>query len=63
MPEKECFYRSTKEVRTDDNGEKLDGHINDEKYLTRKKFWKEFGMKNIGDYQDHYLKKRCFVIS
>ena len=30
MPDKECFCRSTKEGTTHDNGEKLDGHINDE---------------------------------
>ena len=37
LPDKECFYRSTKEGETDDNGEKLDGHINYEEFLTCKK--------------------------
>ena len=57
LPDKECFYSSVKDGTTDDNGEKLDGHINDEEYLTCKKIWEKFDMKNMGDYHDHYLKK------
>ena len=53
LPDKECFYRLTKEGTTDDNDKKLDGHINDEECLTCKKIWEEFGMKNMGDYYDH----------
>ena len=53
MPDKERFSSSTKKEKTD---EKLDGHISDEEYLTCKKMWKEFAMKNMGDYHDHYLK-------
>ena len=63
LPDKKCFYSSVKDGTTGDNGEKLDGHISDEDYLTCKKIWNEFNMKNMGDYHDHYLKKRCFVIS
>ena len=37
LPDKECFYSSVKDGRTDDNGKKLDGHISDEDYLTCKK--------------------------
>ena len=40
LPDKECFYRSVKDGKTGENGEKLDGHISDEEYLTRKKFGK-----------------------
>ena len=54
---------SVKDGTTGDNGEKLDGHISSKGYLTCKKIWNEFNMKNMGDYHDHYLKKRCFVIS
>ena len=43
------FYRSVKDGTTGENGEKLDGHIRDEEYLTCKKVWKEFGTKNMGD--------------
>ena len=34
LPDNKCFYSSVKGVTTDDNGEKLDGHISDEDYLT-----------------------------
>ena len=57
LPDKECFYRSVKAEKTGENGKKLDDHINDKEYLMCKKIWKEFGIKNMGDYQDHYLKK------
>ena len=32
MPDKECFYSSTKDGTTGDNGKKLDGHMSDEDY-------------------------------
>ena len=49
LPDKECFYNSKKNGTTGDNGQKLDGHINDEDYLMYEKIWNEFGMKNMGD--------------
>ena len=52
-----CFCSSVKDRTTDDNGEKLDGHISDEDYLSCNKIWNDFNMKNMGDYQDHYLIK------
>ena len=39
LSDKECFYSSLKDGTTDDNGEKLDGHISDENYLTCNKIW------------------------
>ena len=42
---------------------KLEGHISNEKYLMRHKFWDEFGMKNIGNYHDHYLKKDILLLA
>ena len=51
------FYRIEKDGKTGENGEKLDGHISDKEYLMWKKIWKEFGIKNMDDYHDHYLKK------
>ena len=38
LPDKKCFHSSVKDGTTGDNGKKLDGHINDEDYLTCKKF-------------------------
>ena len=46
LPDKECFYRSTKKGTAGEDGEKLDGHINDGEYLTCKKNWEEFHMKH-----------------
>ena len=46
LPDKECFYRSTKKGTAGDDGEKLDGHINDGEYLTCKKNWEEFHIKH-----------------
>ena len=63
MPDNECFYRSTKKGTTDDNGEKLDGHINDGEYLMCKKIWEVFDMKNMGNYHDHYLKKDVLLLA
>ena len=57
LPDKKHFYSSVKDGTTSDNGKKLDGHINNEDYLTCKKLWNEFSMKTMSDYHDHYLKK------
>ena len=57
------LYSSVKDGTTGDNGKKLDGHINDEDYLTCKKIWNEFNMKNMGDYHDHYLKKDVLLLA
>ena len=62
MADKECFYRFVKNETTDDKGEKLDGHVNDEEYLTCKKIWNEFRMKNVSDYHDHYLEKDVLLL-
>ena len=32
LPDKKCFFSSLKDGTTDDNGEKLDGHISDEEF-------------------------------
>ena len=63
LPDKKRFYSSLKYETTIDNGEKLDGHISDEDYLTCKKIWNEFNMKNVGDNHDHYLKKGVLLLA
>ena len=63
LPDKECFCSFVKDGTTGDNGEKLNGHINYEDYLTNKKIWNEFSMKNMGDYHDHYLKKDALLLA
>ena len=57
LPDRVCFYRSVKDRATGDNGVKLDSHMSDEDYLTCNKIWNEFNMKNMSDYNNHYLKK------
>ena len=55
LPDKKCFYSSVKYGTTSDNGKNLEDNINDEDYLTYKKIWNEFNMKNMGGYHDHYI--------
>ena len=49
LPDKIFFYRSLKDGTTVDNGEKLNGHITDEEYLTCIEIWNKFNMKNMKD--------------
>ena len=63
LPDKECFYSSVIDGTTGDNGEKLDSHISNKDYLTDKKIWNEFNMKNMGDCHDHYLKKDVLLLT
>ena len=60
---KKCFYSSVKDGTTNDNGKRLDGHIRDIEYLMWKEIWDEFGMKNMGDYHDNYLKKYVLLLA
>ena len=63
LRDKKCFYSSVKDGKTGDNGKKLDGHLSNKDYLTCKKIWKKFNMKNMGDYHDHYLKKDVLLLA
>ena len=62
LSDKECFNSSVKDGTTGDNGKKLDSHMSDESYLTCKRIWNDFNMKNLGDYHDHYLKKDVLLV-
>ena len=57
LPRKKCFYSSVKDGTTNNNGEKLHGHITDKEYLKCNKISNEFNMKNLVSYQGHYLNK------
>ena len=57
LPAKKYFYRSIKDGKIGDDGKISNGHIDVNDYLTCKKTWNKFIMKNMGDYHDHYLKK------
>ena len=63
LPHKKHLYSSVNDKTTSDSGEKLDGHISDEDYLTCKKIWNKFNMKNMGDYHNHYLKKDVLLLA
>ena len=63
LPDKECFYSSVKDGTTDDNSEQFDGHISDKDYLTCKKIWNEFNMKNLGGLSWSLFEKIYFAIS
>ena len=57
------FFSSTKKGKIDKNGKISNGHVSIEHYLTCKKIWNKFKMKNIGDYHDHYLKKDVLLLA
>ena len=62
LPARKHFYSSTKDAKIVD-GEISDGHISVKDYVTCEKIWGKLDMKNMGDYHNHYLKKRCITIS
>ena len=57
LPARKYFYSSAKDGKIGDDGKISDGHISVKDYLTCKKIWNKFEMKNMGDYHNHYLKK------
>ena len=57
LPARKYFYSSIKDRKIGDEGKISDGHISVKDYLTCKKIWDKFEMKNMGDYHNHYLKK------
>ena len=57
LPTRKYFYSSIKDGKIGDDGKISNGHIDVNDYLTCKKTWNKFIMKNMGDYHDHYLKK------
>ena len=60
---KKYFYSFIKEGKIGDDGIISDGHIDFNDYLTCKKTWNKFEMKNMGDYHDHYLKKDVLLLA
>ena len=57
------FYSSTKYKNNIEDGKISDGHISIEDYMVCERIWDKFNLKNMGDYHDHYFKKRCIIIS
>ena len=63
LPDKKYFYSSIKDGKIGDDGKISDGHIDVNDYLTCKKNWNKFKMKNMSDYHDHYLKKDVLLLA
>ena len=63
LPARKYFFSSTKKGKIDSDGKILDGDISIKDYMTCEKIWNVFNIKNMGDYHDHYLKKRRIIIS
>ena len=62
LPAKKYFHSSTKDGKIIDHGKISDCHISAKDYLTSKKAWDKFEMKNLGYYHDHYLIKDLLVL-
>ena len=57
------FFSSTKKGKIDEDGKISDGHVSIEDYMVCEKIWDKFKMKNMGDYDDHYLKKDVLLLA
>ena len=60
LPARKYIYSSTKDGKIGDDGKIPDGHISVKDFLTCEKNWDKFEMKSMGDYHDHYLKKKMY---
>ena len=52
-----------KKGKIDSDDKISDGHISIKDYMTCKKIWIMFNIKNMGDYNDHYLKKAVLLLT
>ena len=59
LPDKKYFYSYIKDGKIGDDGKISDGHIDVNDYLTCKKTWNKFKMKNMDD----YLKKDVLLLA
>ena len=59
LTEKKYFYSSI----NDGKRNKGNGHISNEQYSHLQNVWKIFNFNTFEDFHDHYLKKRCIIIS
>ena len=63
LPAKKYFYSSAKDGKISDDRKISDGHISVKNYLTCEKTWDKFEIKNMGDNQDHYLRKDILLLA
>ena len=57
------FFSSKKKGKIDNDGKISDGHVSIKGYMACEKIWDKFGMKNMGDYHDHYLKNEVLLLA
>ena len=60
---RKCFHSSIKKGKIGNAGKISDRHTSVKDYLTCKKIWDKFDMKNMGDHHDHYLKKDVLLLA
>ena len=63
LPARKYFYSSTKDGKISDDDKISDGHTSIEDYMVCEKIWDKFGMENMADYHDHYLKKDVLLLT
>ena len=67
LPARKYFFSSTKKgkgkIDSDGKISHRYGHISIKGYVTCKKIWNMFNIKNMGDYHDHYLKKDVLLLA
>ena len=63
LPARKYFFSSIKDGKIGDDGKISDGHIDVNDYLTCKKTWDKFEIKNMSDYHDHYLNKDVLLLA
>ena len=63
LPPRKYFFSSTTKGKIDNDSEISDGHASIKDYLACEKIWNKFGMKNMGDYHDHYFKKDVSLLA
>ena len=63
LPAQKYSFSSAKDRKIGDDGKKSDIYISFKDYLTCEKIWNKFGMKNMDDYHDHYLKKDVLLLA
>ena len=52
LPDKESFYNELNKE-----------HITDEDYVHAQKVWKEFNLKNVGEYHDLYVQSDTLLLA
>ena len=63
IPARKYLFSSTKKGKIDSDDKISDGHISIKDYMTCEKIWIMFNIKNMGDYNDHYLKKAVLLLT